>query len=125
MNTEKRVNERIAKVALKNHKVDLAKISSFMPIIKGNLKATQKQVQQFQKAEAIYSQANKSDYSKSPQGLEKDINAAWDDFSKKAKDIDINPLATDMYKEYQVALDLIDQINDNVMEIERLKKLMK
>lgn len=44
MNTEKRVNERIAKVALKNHEVDLNLVQGLLADV-GNAKSTIKALQ--------------------------------------------------------------------------------
>ena len=135
MNTQKNVNQRLSKLytkqaeskqELSSEKVELAMdFSSILKQLRGDVDKTNKQTAQMDKAAKAFVAASNPDFTGVPSSRAKDVQAFFKDFSKKAADLGIDVKSTQFYKEYQEALDLVSQLEDNAGQYGQLKKLVK
>jgi hypothetical protein len=108
MNTEKRVNERIAKVALKNQKVDLALIDDLIFSAKTAKAEIEKAVQFLKEADPLVQAASNrlNDYNTWLNGTLKEFSKVNQD----AKDLGVKPSEIKGYKEAEDFLSKAKQL---------------
>jgi len=108
MNTQKRVNERIAKVALKNQKVDLAKIQDLIFSAKTAKATIEKAVEFLKEADPLVQAASNrlNDYNTWLDGTLKEFSKVNQD----AKDLGVKPSEIQGYKEAEDFLSKAKQL---------------
>jgi len=121
MTTEKLVNKALfGKVELASRKIELA--YDFGTIIKdtdSRLKSTSDAVAKLNKAAAAYIDAKKSysQFQNVPKVYQKNVDAYYKEYDKKASDLGIDTKSTQFYKEYLDVVSKIGQIADNVNQM--------
>ena len=116
----------LSEVELATQKVELAMdFNSILKELQSDVSQSNKQQAQLEKIAKQFVAAKNPDMSGVPSNREKGVNAFYKDFSKKAKELGIDVRTTMFYKEYQTALDLIDQLKDTVMEVKTIIKSVK
>jgi len=121
MTTEKLVNIALfGKTQLSSKKIELA--YDFGTIIKdtdSRLKSTSDAVAKLNKAAAAYIDAKKSysQFQNVPKVYQKNVDAYYKEYDKKASDLGIDTKSTQFYKEYLDVVSKIGQIADNVNQM--------
>ena len=114
------------KIELATQKIELAMdFSAILKELQADVSKSNKQQAQLEKIAKQFIDAKSPDRSGVPANRQKKVNAFYKDFEKKAKDLGIDVRTTQFYKEYQTALDLIDQVKDTVMEVNSIIKSVK
>ena len=129
MNTQKEVFNKLfkeEKVELATQKVELAMdFNSILKDLNKDVDATNKQQAIISKHAKAFIQAKNPDRSGRVKFQSGRVKAFYKDFSKKAADLGIKVESTMFYKEYQQALNLISQLEDNVGEIKSIVNSVK
>ena len=126
MNVENRVFNALfkeSKTELESQKVELGQeFSSILKDLSKNVSDSNKQAAQMSKLAKSFIQAKNPDRSGVAKARSSKVNSYFKDYSKKASALDIDVKTTQFYKEYQKALDLIGQLEDNANEIKSIIK---
>ena len=116
----------LSEIELATQKIELAMdFSAILKELQADVSKSNKQQAQLEKIAKQFIDAKSPDRSGVPANRQKKVNAFYKDFEKKAKDLGIDVRTTQFYKEYQTALDLIDQVKDTVMEVNSIIKSVK
>ena len=116
----------LSEIELATQKIELAMdFSAILKELQADVSKSNKQQAQLEKIAKQFIAAKSPDRSGVPANRQKKVNAFYKDFEKKAKDLGIDVRTTQFYKEYQNALDLIDQVKDTVMEVKSIIKSVK
>jgi hypothetical protein len=110
-------NKLFDKVKLSSVKVELA--FDFSTIIKQTdeaLKGTSSATDKLNKAAATYIEAKKSfdKFQNVPSTYQKNVDAYYKEYNKKAQELGIDTKTTQFYQEYLTVVSKIGQISDNV-----------
>jgi len=129
MNTQKEVFNKLFKedkTELATQKIELAMdFSLILKDLNKDVDVTNKQQDLLSKHAKSFIQAKNPDRSGRIKFQSGRVKAFYKDFSKKAADLGIKVESTMFYKEYQQALDLISQLEDNIGEIKGIVNSVK
>jgi hypothetical protein len=127
MNIQRTVYEKINSISpnveLAQVEVELAMDFSFiMKSANDALKTTSVATDKLNKTAAAYREAKKmyDQYSKTSEGYQKNLDAYYKEYDKKANDLGIDTKTTQFYKEYQDTLQKIQEIKSNVEQMKNI-----
>ena len=116
----------LSEVELATQKVELAlDFKAILKELESDVAKSNKQQGQLAKLAKSFIAAKNPDRSGVPANRQKGVNAFYKDYAKKAGELGIDVKGTMFFKEYQLALDLIDQLKDTSMEIKNIIKSIK
>ena len=111
MSTIKTVLKHLNKEERSVQKVDLAMdFSSILKELTNDVSKTKKQASDLEKFASSFVKAKNPDRSGVFKNRQKKVTAFYKDFSKKAADLGIDVKSTQFYKEFNKALDLLNEL---------------
>ena len=111
MSNYKRVLKHLNKEELSKQNVELAMdFSAILKELTNDVSKTRKQSVQLQKLASSFVKAKNPDRSGVYKNRQQKVNAFYKDFSKKAADLGIDVKSTQFYKEFDNALDLLNEL---------------
>ena len=111
MSNYKRVLKHLNKEELSKQNVELAMdFSAILKELTNDVSKTRKQASQLEKFASSFVKAKNPDRSGVFKNRQQKVTAFYKDFSKKAADLGIDVKSTQFYKEFDKALDLLNEL---------------